>query len=508
MTSTRAYPPPSSSLWIDGSLLWLEVDLKMPIPENIHQILHAVWHRIEAVFDEGEQVFARIQSTFWDSDKVTQIISFIRDHHGTFGLFHKRLHHAANEVKKDWLSQMSVPLYLHDIRHPDFQSTMQELVDQWIPTKKMILEIQSDDYGVLDSVALCNLEFASKECWLNVSVHDLTLEWDQIKSDKVEKITSKGIFPAFILTSKSVIQKIRTWWAKTTNTFKEVLEKIHSKWWKLIDAMTGKSEILPPIYKEAPDSFRPKNVEKEPIKRINGDTYAEELLARFGENIEVDMILQEIIKHGYHRSLLRHMLRTAKSDLSQRDCRLSVNLFLKNLALPTQDLKDDIRAVMAIPKEQRKNLIFELTEYRYGVMSEQVIRNLEFLREEGFSIALDDLWGKEDGQSREVYEMLTSYWYTFDYIKIDGEDCLKILDGTINIDQLSYLQWVIKAEASRKYPPIIVVESIQDTSHAIMVYKTLCSSDVDPEHRITMIFQWQKLKDASFGINKAQKSQQ
>jgi hypothetical protein len=48
-----------------------------------------------------------------------EIRKFLQDHHGTFSIFARALAHAGKEIEK-LPREVSVPLYVHDLRNPEF----------------------------------------------------------------------------------------------------------------------------------------------------------------------------------------------------------------------------------------------------------------------------------------------------------------------------------------------------------------------------------------------------
>jgi EAL domain-containing protein (putative c-di-GMP-specific phosphodiesterase class I) len=75
-------------------------------------------------------------------------------------LFEKSIHEAIEICKKN--ESVSVELYVRDISNPAFVKTLENIKNNGLDPSLLVLEIRSDDYGILDLIAIRNLKLIAQ----------------------------------------------------------------------------------------------------------------------------------------------------------------------------------------------------------------------------------------------------------------------------------------------------------------------------------------------------------
>lgn len=163
------------------------------------------------------------------------------------------------------------------------------------------------------------------------------------------------------------------------------------------------------------------NIEDEPMFDDHGTIRARELLVRFADGLSVPQGLNILKSEGKTLSLLKKVALHAIYDVKLGK-RITVNGYIK-------DFSDSRFAQLIsmineeLPPDMRKNLVFEVLEERYGAINNQFIKNIKYLKEHGYAIAVDDLHVDDDtdGMSKEILETFIEMGISPDYIKLDGK---------------------------------------------------------------------------------------
>ena len=94
-------------------------------------------------------------------------------------------------------------------------------------------------------------------------------------------------------------------------------------------------------------------------------------------------------------------------------------MYLKDLGHPS--FRNIItKATLNIKPSLRKFLILEVLEDKYGSLNRTVLDNLRWLKEQGFSLAIDDLFvGSHMGLSIDILNAFIEEDLFPDYVKID-----------------------------------------------------------------------------------------
>lgn len=487
-------------------------DTSLSINSKIECLIESIGFTFTDILDsDGKKVSALISAIFNNSSETIKqtekrIRELLMDHHVTFPLFSKWIDVAWRRALA-W-EKVSVELYIRDISHPDFLNTLETLKIKWIDPSLLIIEIRADDCGIIDSKVIKNLQ-KMDSLWFRFSLNDFVVVGDEIRVNHLEKITKAGRLPLYIRIAKHVFEKILWWIFKKE---KNALEHKQGFWGRkepilelLISMMKKGVKILqgePTVSHEMPeDKTKPSlsflnnsEIKKEGIFNIYGECYAKECLFRPWDGMKVPQALEILMLENMTWELMCRQINGAIEDILRWE-KISVNVYIKDIwASNFRELLES--KIWIIPKNKRSGLIFELLEVKYGSMNEQVLTNLRFLQESGFTIAIDDflLWDNTTSMSKEILITLHEAWIYLDYIKIDGSIIEGIREWKLSLDEISELKQVIWENARLSRRTMFILEWIQNTDHALQLLQVL---EMNSER---ILFQWRNINSENFGI--------
>lgn len=445
-----------------------------------------------------------IEHSFDDSRSSEELESLLKDQHGTFWVFQKAYELACDNIRIRQ-NQFSVPLYVQDIRNTDFLTLVASHKDSGIKPDSVILEIKPDDYGIFDTVALDHL-IQAKKAGFWVSLYDGLVEKNGTieATETLTKLSENKILPTIIYVGNRIFHALQNkdmkLWSNIKTLFKntrianagEIKTQIHKN---IINDKI--SELVLPLFQES-------RVEKEGIFELDGTLHANEWLIRFTKEISIIDGLDILKNIGATRHLLRFVAEDAATAIKEWS-RNSINIFMKDLDNPYfKEFIYNLLTKKGLTSWERANLIFEIVEEPYGVLTKQVMENISFIQKELWcKIAIDDLYfdNADKNMSVDILQTLQDHKITPNYIKIDGKFVVSILDNTINPQHLRHIKELIAQLSIEENAPQFIFEWIQSTEDAIKICSLLQSYKKENGSYVEtgkFLFQWRNLKAWSF----------
>lgn len=452
--------------------------------------------RVHELIDTGFQISLDLDSTEtmrWKWEYNTR--ELLKDTHNTFLLLMRWLS-IARDYLKQW-KKVSVELYKADIQNKDFFEWIKWATNNWAYANSLTLDIRGDNYGVLGKKSIDNLSKASELwVWIGIEAFDEKNNWE-IDIDSITQIIRGHIKPKYIKISSNVINRLKnnnviervatlyTWlirmWVRIIEYISWVPKNID------IDQNNKQKKIADTLIDSA-------NIEYEPMLTSQWEIWVEELLVRFDNWIRTDIWLAQL-KELWHTEGLAIKMLWAAINKAKNGNRVSINLYIKDI---WSDLIMESINILTqhLPIQYRKNIIFELLEEKYWTIDNKFIKNVYSLQNNGFSIAIDDLYISEENEwmSIEILNELLEIWIYPDYIKLDGKHSMAIRDNNISQSDLWKIKSLIWQFALQK-KITVVAEWIQDMEHAEKIMKIF--QDIN---WIDLIFQGREINIGNFGI--------
>lgn len=446
-----------------------------------------------------------IEHTFDDHRSNWELENILKDQHGTFEIFKKSYDFACEKILQKQF-QYSVPLYIQDIRNPDFSKLIELHTSKWIQNESIMLEIKPDDYGIFDTIALDNLVRAKKAGFW-VSMYNGFVEKDGTleATENLDRMNSMNIIPNIIYLGDTLFRRLKNNSVRLSSQVANIFQKTRI-------ANSGREE-LEIVKKESRQNinslllplFQESRVEKEGIFELDGKLHANEWLIRFAKEIPVNDGLEVLKNIGATKYLLKFIIEDAIIDI-RNGKRRSVNIFMKDLDHPHfQEFITTLLNNALITREQRKFLIFEIVEDTYGIMNKRVIENIRFIQERLWSkIAIDDLYydNSDKNMSVDIMQILFDSDIMPDYIKMDGKLVESVLDDSIQPQHLRHIKELIAQLSIQEHAPTFIFEWIKSTDDALKIESILQSYKKDGANKRLglgkFLFQWRSIKEWKF----------
>ena len=485
-------------------------DINSSVASKVSAVLDSLSFTLSDMKGENwEKVFSLVSAIFDSAIQITKqkkqtILELLKDNHGTFSLFEKSLQKASVESRK-W-KKITVDLYISDLSDPDF---LRILTDNWkgINPKLLVIGINSDDCGLLDSQAINNIRSITK-MGFRYSLADFVMDGDELKADNLQKLTREWLNPSYIKIAKSIYERIMKWTIKIWGTIRKLYDSLKTRGIRILLWNETEEGEMRDVTKDIELWFLQKStIQPEDILTLDWQIYAQEWLVRFWDSVGVIDGLTRLQIYGI-TGLLTDKIIEATIPVILSGQRRTINIFLKELWENNfwQKIQELITKIPEI--QERKGLVFEILEVKYGTLNKKAIQNIRFLQESGFSIAIDDLCvcGSKDKMSLGIFDILNEEWIIPDYLKIEGHYCEAILDGTIPDDHLHYLREIVWHCSLFPRKPIFILEWIQDTDHAIQVKRALSMIDETRSYDVEFLYQGRNIKHWSFGVSMIDKN--
>ncbi len=426
----------------------------------------------------------------WQGNDATK--ELLSDCHETFPIFNKSLHKAI-EITKSWWD-IAVEVHKSDIKNHNFLSILKKIKDTWVSTLKITLEVFSKKNEVYDSQTIRQLRWAH-ELWFKFWMYDFMEDdnWE-INTNNIINIIKNWLVPRYIKIKKGILNIINS----SINKGALVLYKnLTNAGIKIIEITPEKEnpEIKAKYIKEAMEIIENASIESEGVYRLDGVKYGSELLIRFSNWLTITDWLNQLKLSDTTGLLMQKNIEKAAEIIKNMGARTFLNVYVKDLWQPW--FREVIHNILReIHKNDRKKIIFEILEDRYGYMYDLVIANIRFLKESWYSIAIDDLSIDDNnpGMSLENLETLHAKKIFPEYIKIDGKHIDAIRNGNFPESKIKHLREVIWVFSVLQNPPIFIAEWIQDTEHALLIKKTLGTS------RAEFLYQWRNIQNWKFWL--------
>ncbi len=216
---------PDIFLWLP----WLSFCDKHETPTSkIDKLIRDVRFAFKDVVDKDGKKISSLVCALFDNSSMTivqtesRIRELLIDHHGTFSLFSKWLDVACEKAAKR--ERVSVELYVWDISHPDFLETLENIKNQGIDPKYLILEIRAEDCGIIDSRVISNLNILG-EFWFRFSLNGFIMVGDEIRANHLEKLSKVKRPPLYLRIAKNIFDKICKWTSEIMRKFLVQIKK-------------------------------------------------------------------------------------------------------------------------------------------------------------------------------------------------------------------------------------------------------------------------------------------
>jgi EAL domain-containing protein (putative c-di-GMP-specific phosphodiesterase class I) len=461
-----------------------------------HQISE-IRFQIKELLDLGPYIipnFDNIETLRWKWESNTR--ELLKDIHKTFELFLRWLSIWSDQLKQ-W-NKVSIWLYKEDIGHNEFVSWITQATDEGKYASWLTLDISWDPYGRLDRGNLSNLQNILL-LWVWIGIEDFCekTNWE-INIEGITQLIKWHIRPKYIKISNTVLTRLKN--NNVAPYVKCLYERLMKMWIKIIEYISWdtRSQDTMEIDKQKIANILTNSatIEYEPMMTFEWKVWAEELLVRFDNWLRTDIGLSQLKELWHTQGLVVKMLWAAVEKAKQGK-RASLNLYIKDLW--SENLITLVNTIIQdLPREYRKNIIFEILEEKYGVVNEIFIKNIYTLQNTGFSIAIDDLYVSKMDQwmSLEILDNLLEFGIYPDYIKLDGKHSMAIQDGSISNIELDRIKTLIWQFALVK-PTIVVIEWIQDMEHAEKI-----NAVFQGINWIILIFQGREINIENFWKNK------
>lgn len=426
----------------------------------------------------------------WQWNTATK--GLLNDYHESFPIFNESLNQAVDIAKSWW--DISVELQKSDINNHKFLSLLKNIKNAWVSTLRITLEIFSKKNERYDEHTLNQLKWAT-ELWFRFWMYDFMEndKWD-IQTDNLINVIKKKMLPRYIKITRTALEKIK---AGVNKSIVSLYNNLINTGTKIIEIIPEKEnpEIKARHTKEAKVIIENASIEWEWVYRLDGVKYGSELLIRFSNGLTIIDWLNQLKLSDTTGLLMQKNIEKAAEIIKNMGARTFLNVYVKDLWQPW--FREVIHSILKeIHKNDRKKIIFEILEDRYGYMDDLVIANIRFLQESWYSIAVDDLSidDSSPGMSLENLETLHAKKIFPEYIKIDGKHIEDIRNGNFPESKIKHLREVIWVFSVLQNPPIFIAEWIQDTEHALLIKKTLGTS------RAEFLYQWRNIQNWKFWL--------
>ncbi|MBX9809449.1 hypothetical protein K2X92_03620 [Candidatus Gracilibacteria bacterium] len=416
----------------------------------------------------------------------------LSDCHKSFPIFHKSLDQAIDIARSG--GDISVELQKSDINNNKFLSLLKNIKDAGVSTLRITLEIFSKKNELYDEHTLRQLKGAT-ELGFRFGMYDfMENEEGDIQTDNLINVIKKRMLPRYIKITRTALEKIKT---GVNKGIVSLYNNLVNTGTKIIEIMPEKvnQEIKTKHIKEAKGIIENASIEGEWIYRIDGVKYGSELLIRFSNGLTIIDGLNQLKLSDTTGLLMQKNIEKAAIIIKNIGTRTFLNIYVKDLGQP--GFREVISSILReIHKNDRKKIIFEILEDRYGYLDDLVIANIRFLQESGYSIAVDDLSIDDGnpGMSLENLETLHAKKIFPEYIKIDGKHIEDIRNGSFPESKIKHLREVIGVFSVLQNPPIFIAEWIQDTEHALLIRNTLATSKAE------FLYQGRNIQNGKFGL--------
>ena len=432
----------------------------------IHSLIASIgFHVYELIASGGEIIHSVQHKRQWEELNENDV-AHIKDLHGTLGLFMKSFDYAC-EMERQWKTNISIQAYIYDIAQLNISDIQEKIHSQWINPSNIIIEILDDDYGVFNGQARSNIE-RLHSMGFEIAVHDFIEEGNMIDTRYLQSIDT-GIIPKFIHVSKKVLHGIKAGFLHFTDAALWIFHRLQNAWVGFISSDKKTGTGLWMWNRAYPEILNLAEITEEFIIDIDGNIQWSEGLVRFQNGISVSDGLKKLKQEGQTIYLLEKGIKASLTDCINEK-RRTVNAYLKDLEHPW--FREMIlKNTHTLSKSERKYLIFEINEERYGNMNRRVLENIKWLQTLGFWIAIDDLFVSRDnssGISLEILESLIEEGIPIDYIKIDGRHIEAIRKWEIKEYEMNHLRQLIGQQLTgqQKFFPVYIIEWVQDKEHA------------------------------------------
>ena len=444
--------------------------------ENTHSIIGA---------DFRETITPR-----WQWNYATK--ELLSDYHETFPIFTESLYQAVDIAKSWW--NISVELQKSDINNHKFLSLLKIIKDTWVSTLRITLEIFSKRNELYDRHTINQLKWAT-QLWFRFWMYDF-MENDkwEIQTDNLINIIKERMLPRYIKITRTALEKIKAGINKGMVLLYNNLINTGIKIIEIIPEIEN-PEIKARHIKEAKTIIENASIEWEWVYKLDGIKYGSELLIRFSNGITITDGLNQLKLSDTTGLLMQKNIEKAAEIIKNMGVRTFLNVYVKDLWQPW--FREVIHNILKeIHKKDRKKIIFEILEDRYGYMDDLVIANIRFLQESWYSIAIDDLSVDESNNWMSLENLETLYAKKIfpEYIKIDGNHIEWIRNGSFPESKIKHLREVIWVFSVLQNPPIFIAEWVQDTDHALLIKKTLGTS------RAEFLYQWRNIQNWKFWL--------
>lgn len=461
--------------------------------QKISELIRKIWFSVNMNMPWGspEQSLYTIQPNFQGIDMPEKRIrEILMDNHWTFPVFVQSMNYACEEVKKSG-RKVSVNLYIDDLGKDDFSRVLEDAKSQGINPDLILLNIHSDDHGILDSKAINNLKTLQK-LGFQFSIHDFELNNNEIDFTNTVRLIEWKVLPNLIFIAQNVIDAIRSGVAIWYVAAARILS-----WLKHVGIGIIQKESEEKLYSATKiDDIQLVNdatISEEKILWSNGTVRATELLVRFKSGITVPQWLDTLKNEWNTISLLKKVADHAISWVKLW-YKTTINTYMRDLSDPRFQLI--IQEALDISPEMRKNLVFEILEYRYGTINKQAIRNIKALKQYGFSIAVDDLYigNNPDSMSKEILETLIEEGISPDFIKLDGSHMEDLKEWKLDSILLDNMKQLISYFSIQKNKPILIAEWVKNSEHGKYIQDIFWSCGLD------IWYQWRDINPENFCI--------
>jgi hypothetical protein len=176
-----------------------------------------------------------------------------------------------------------------------------------------------------------------------------------------------------------------------------------------------------------PEFLRTAHIAEDPVRGSDGNIRGTECVARFKRNVSDEIGLAALKREGKTLLLLKRALKEMGSYVALGKRRF-VSAYFKDLSSPAFQ-RTIMETVSWINPDLREKLVFKILGDRYGTVTRMAITNISWLKEHGFSIAMDGLCiDCEDDMSGDVFSILLEHEIVPDYVKLDRRHMSQLLE--------------------------------------------------------------------------------
>jgi len=168
-----------------------------------------------------------------------------------------------------------------------------------------------------------------------------------------------------------------------------------------------------------------------------------EILTNFW-NTNIAKALNSLKSTNRTYDLFRKVIKFAFEEVSSKNKWVSVNLYLEDLSIST--FQFDLEELVKTYNIDNSKITFEILETNYWNLNWQVLKNLFFLKERWFKIAIDDFIPnlEKDNTSYFILETLLKNDLVPEYVKIDWSYLQEILKWNKSNDEIRLIKSMIK----------------------------------------------------------------